>query len=75
MSKRGRLSSVKPKELRDLYQAAEELGCVLEPRASHWRITRPGYPGHVTGPSTASEYRGIANTRAQIRRVLGLTDL
>lgn len=63
---------MKPKELRDLYEAAQAEGAVLEPRASHWRIYVPGKPGHVTGPHTASEYRGIANTRAQLRRVLGL---
>lgn len=73
---RGSLSAVKPKELRDLYKAAEELGAILEQRRSgHWRITRPGYPGAVTGPHTASDNRSVANTRAQLRRVLGLMEL
>lgn len=38
----------------------------------HYKVTRDGYTGMVTLPATPSDHRSVKNSRAQLRRTLGL---
>lgn len=62
------LRKVTNKDWRDLYRAAAEQGCLLTPVSNgHIKIT---YPNGETRqlPGTPSEYRGLKNQRAEMRR-------
>jgi len=63
------LRAVKPRELREVYDAAEKAGCVLElTRSSHIKVTTPA--GRIfTGPLSSSDRRGYHRTRADLRRM------
>lgn len=60
------LSAV-PKNLRPAVEAAAGRGWVLERTKRHLRLFKPGC-GFVVFPKTPSEYRGLKNLEADIRR-------
>ena len=66
------LSSVKPKELGDLYRATLEEGCTVQISArTHVVVVLPdGQEFH--GPLTSGNRRSVLNTRTRLRR-LGLS--
>ena len=59
---------IKPVELRDLYERAEQAGCTISiTGGNHIRVRTPD--GKVVhGPLTSGAKRAILNVRSQLRR-------
>lgn len=54
-------------EVRTLLDAARAAGArVRRTRSGHWQVFAPG--GIVIVPSTPSDWRGLRNARAELRR-------
>lgn len=56
-----------PKNLRPAVIAAAGRGWVLDRTKKHLRLTKPGC-GQVIFPKTPSEYRGLKNLEADLKR-------
>lgn len=62
------LNGVRPKDLRDLYLKAVDLGCDVEmSRGNHVKVRLPE-GGSLCGPLTSSDRRGTLNLRSRLRR-------
>jgi hypothetical protein len=62
------ISGVSPKDLRDLYQQALDLGCTAETSGgNHIKLRLPG-GGSLCGPLTSSDRRSTLNMRSRLRR-------
>lgn len=56
-------------EMRKLRRALQRGGfSVAKTRGGHWRFEHPDMIGSVFAPDTPSDYRGVRNFRAELRR-------
>lgn len=62
-----KLSSIPSKEFREVAAAAISRGWVLSRTKRHGRLMKPGCQTQVF-PMTGSDWRGLANLKAGIRR-------
>jgi hypothetical protein len=58
------------RDMEDLLEEARGLGFTVERASKHWRLRPPGTGEIIFCPTTPSDHRSVANTRALIKRAL-----